>query len=172
MTRVRNAKGRAAGKGTIMLNWVLRGVLILWAAFFALMGARGFLNPDYWVGLFGVFGNATGTNTLRADLSAFFLVSAGGALYGALIPGAARALWVPAALFGTAFVGRMFGLTMGGDTLTAEISQALLIEAISTTLMLICWWHVSRPAPLAVAPAPPIVEPAPPSTTETESDLP
>jgi hypothetical protein len=128
--------------------------------------------------MFGVFGNATGTNTLRADLSAFFLVSAAGSLYGALVPGGARALWVPAALFGTAFVGRMFGLTMGGDVLTAEISQALLAEAISTALMLACWWQLSRPAeaPVAVAAAP--VEPAVPAPqtashpAATDGDLP
>ncbi|MEY4270408.1 MAG: hypothetical protein RLZZ58_1624 [Pseudomonadota bacterium] len=164
-----------------MLNWVLRGVLILWAAFFGLMGARGFLNPDYWVSMFGVFGDSTGTNTLRADLAAFFLVSAGGALYGALVPGALRALWVPAALFGTAFVGRIYGLTMGGDALTAQISQALLIEAISTTIMLVCWWHLSRPpaaAMVASTPAttvPAVTAPAAAATAATaatEGDLP
>lgn len=127
-----------------MINWILRGILILWAAFFGLVGIQGLLSPAPYADMFGVTGGATGINTLRADLSAFFLVSAAGALVGALRPGASRALLIPAALFGTALLGRAVGLTLG-DTLTAEITQAMIAEAISAALMLGTLWQLSRP---------------------------
>lgn len=118
-----------------MTNWILRGILILWAAFFGLTGIQGLLSSAPYFDLFGVTGGETGINTLRADLSAFFLVSAAGALIGALRPGASRALLMPAALFGTALVGRAIGLALG-DPMTAEITQAMIAEAISVALML------------------------------------
>lgn len=126
-----------------MTNWILRGILILWAAFFGLTGMQGLLSPEPYFELFGVTGGETGINTLRADLSAFFLVSAAGALIGALRPGASRALLVPAALFGTALAGRAVGVVLG-DPLTAQITQAMIAEAISTALMLGAMWQLSR----------------------------
>jgi hypothetical protein len=68
------------------MNWIIRGVLILWAAFFGLTGVQGLLSPTPYFELFGITGDATGVNTIRADLSAFFIVSAAGALVGALVP--------------------------------------------------------------------------------------
>lgn len=135
-----------------MTNWILRGILILWAAFFGLTGFQGLVSDAPYAELFGVTGGDTGINTLRADLSAFFLVAAAGALIGALRPGASRALLVPAALFGTAFVGRATGLVLG-DPLTAQISQAMIAEAISTVLMLGAMWQLSRPATTTIDPA-------------------
>jgi hypothetical protein len=135
-----------------MINWILRGILILWAAFFGLTGFQGLIADAPYAEMFGVTGGDTGINTLRADLSAFFLVAAAGALVGALRPGASRALLVPAALFGTAFVGRATGLVLG-DPLTAQISQAMIAEAISTVLMLGAMWQLSRPATTAIDPA-------------------
>lgn len=116
--------------------WIVRGIVILWAAFFALTGVQGLLSPAPYFDLFGVTGDGAAINTLRADLSAFFLVAAGGALVGALRPGASRALLVPAALFGTALIGRLLGVILFGDPLTAGITQAMIAEALSIALML------------------------------------
>jgi hypothetical protein len=116
--------------------WAVRAILVLWAAFFALTGFQGLVSSTPYFELFGVTGDATAVNTLRADLSAFFLVSAGGALIGALVPGASRALLVPAALFGTALLGRLLGVTLLGDQITAAITQAIIAEALSVALML------------------------------------
>jgi hypothetical protein len=127
-----------------MINWAVRGGLILWAAFFALTGVQGLVSPEPYLGLFGITGTPTAINTVRADLSAFFLVAAGGALIGALVPGWSRALLVPAALFGTAFAGRALGLMLG-DELTAEISQAMIAEAISCALLLGAMRQLQRP---------------------------
>jgi|GEM_PF-971187 len=126
------------------MKWIIRGILILWAAFFGLTGLQGLLAQAPYFELFGITGDATAINTIRADLSAFFLVAAGGALFGALRPGASRALLVPAALFGTALLGRALGVLVLGDTLTAAITQAMLAEAISVALMLGAMWQFSR----------------------------
>jgi hypothetical protein len=116
--------------------WIVRGIIVLWAAFFALTGIQGLLSDAPYFDLFGVTGDGPALNTLRADLTAFFLVAAGGALVGALRPGASRALLVPAALFGTALVGRLLGVAVLGDPLTAAITQAMIAEALSVALML------------------------------------
>lgn len=135
----------------MMINWLLRGVLLLWAAFFGLVGAGELISPTPYFDMFGVTGSATAINAVRADLSAFFLVAAGGAIIGALRPGASRALLVPAALFGTAFLGRAVGLAVG-DTINTAITQAMIAEALSVALMLGALWQLSRtPADTAAA---------------------
>ena len=70
-----------------MVNWVLRGAVLLWALFFAIVGLRGIFDPASFTGLFGIIVAGAAANTVRADLSAFFLVAAGSAAVGALIPG-------------------------------------------------------------------------------------
>src|SRR3546814_7589054 len=80
---------------------VWRGAVLLWAAFFAIVGARGLLDPASYTETFGFTISGVAINTLRADLSSFFLVSAGAAALGALVPAWVRALLVPAALYGT-----------------------------------------------------------------------
>lgn len=128
-----------------MINWVLRGVILLWAAFFGLLGVRGILNPGVYADTFGLVVDGAATNTIRADLSSFFLVSAGAAALGALVPGWLRALLVPSALYGTALVGRLFGMA-SGDMVSGGIAQAMIIEALSVALMLGSWWILSRPS--------------------------
>ena len=129
-----------------MVNWVLRGAVLLWALFFAIVGLRGIFDPASFTELFGIVVEGAAANTVRADLSAFFLVAAGGAAVGALVPGWARALLVPAALYGTALAGRLIGAG-SGDLVNAGIVQAMIIEALSTGLMVASWWVLSRPAP-------------------------
>lgn len=126
-----------------MARLIIRIVILAWAAFFALLGLRGLFNPAVYTEMLGVTGDAIGMNTARADLSAFFLVSAISAAIGALIPGWQRALLVPAALFGAAFVGRGLGLVLGDPTV-AGITQSMGIEAISAALMLIAMRVLGR----------------------------
>lgn len=137
-----------------MVNWVLRGAVLLWAAFFTILGVQGVLDPATYTATFGIGIDGAAANTVRADLSAFFLVAAGGAAIGALAPGWTRALLVPAALYGTALIGRLFGAA-SGDFVNGAIVQAMIIEALTVALMVGSWWILSRPAPAqdaAVAP--------------------
>ena len=129
-----------------MINWVVRGIVLLWAAFFFLTGVQGLSAAAPYFDLAGPLPDPTGRNTVRADLSAFFLVAAVFAVIGAVRPGASRALLVPAALFGTAMVGRLLGVIAFGDAITAAITQAMIAEAISAALMLGAMWQLSRPA--------------------------
>lgn len=138
-----------------MINWVLRGVILLWAAFFALLALRGIADPMVFQDTFGVAVDGVASNTLRADFGSFFLVAAGGAALGASIPGWTRALLVPAALYGVALASRMIGLA-SGDLLSGAISQAMIIEALTVALMVGGWWILSRPK----------------VSTETDADLP
>lgn len=135
-----------------MINWAVRGVLLLWAAFFLLTGVQGLTAAAPYFDLAGPVLDPTGRNTIRADLSSFFLVSALFAVIGAVRPGASRALLVPASLFGTALLGRLLGLVVFGDTITATITQAMIAEAISAALLIGAYWHLSHPnntAPVA-----------------------
>lgn len=129
-----------------MINWIWRGAVLLWAAFFTILGVQGVLDPATFTETFGIGIDGAAANTVRADLSAFFLVAAGGAAIGALVPGWTRALLVPAALYGTALTGRLIGAAMG-DLVNGSIVQAMIIEALTVALMVASWWVLSRPVP-------------------------
>ncbi|WP_293697662.1 MULTISPECIES: hypothetical protein [unclassified Sphingopyxis] len=129
----------------MMTNWIWRGAVLLWAAFFAIVGLRGLFDPASYSETFNFAITGVAINTLRADLSAFFIVASGAAVIGALVPIWVRALLVPAALFGTAFVGRLIGAAMGDPT-NWGIIQAMIVEALTVVLMLASWWALSRPA--------------------------
>jgi len=128
-----------------MVNWVLRGAVLLWAVFFTILGVQGVLDPATYTEQFGIGIDGAAANTVRADLSAFFLVAAASAAVGALVPGWMRALLVPAALYGTALVGRLIGVALG-DLVNPGIIQAMIIEALTTALMIGSWWILSRSA--------------------------
>ena len=120
--------------------------MLLWAAFFTILGVQGVLDPATFTETFGIGIDGVAANTVRADLSAFFLVAAGGAAIGALVPGWTRALLVPAALYGTALAGRLIGAAMG-DLVNGSIVQAMIIEALTVALMVASWWVLSRTVP-------------------------
>lgn len=126
-----------------MVNWVLRGAVLLWALFFLIVGARGLLDPASYTETFGIIVDGPAANTIRADLSSFFLVASGAAAVGALLPGWLRALLVPAALYGAALAGRLLGVA-SGDPVNSGIVQAMIIEALSVALMVGSWWVLSR----------------------------
>ena len=136
-----------------MINWVLRGAVLLWALLFAIVGVQGILDPATFAETFGIGIEGTAANSVRADMSAFFLVAAGAAAIGALVRGWTRALLVPAALYGTALVGRLIGAGMG-DVVDGGIVQAMIIEALSVALMVGSWWRLTHPVH-AAADAPP-----------------
>lgn len=135
-----------------MVNWVLRGAVLLWALFFFIVGARGVFDPVSYAEMFGLVVEGVAVNTIRADLSAFFLVAAASAATGALVPGWVRALLVPAALYGTALAGRLLGVA-SGDVVNGGIIQGMIIEALTVLLMVGSWWVLSRPAPANGKPA-------------------
>ena len=112
-----------------MVNWVLRGAVLLWAVFFFMIGARGVIDPASYSETFGFTISGVAINTLRADLSSFFLVSAGSAALGVLMPGWVRALLVPAALYGTALTGRLIGVALGDPT-NFGIVQGMILSLI------------------------------------------
>ena len=117
------------------MTLILRIIVGLWGLGFGLLAVRGILDPNVFLAQFGFQGPGASINTIRADFGAFFLVSAVGALWGAWQPTKAKLLYVPAALFGTALVGRFIGLIMGDPASDAN-NQAMLIEGISAALML------------------------------------
>jgi hypothetical protein len=120
-----------------MVNWVLRGAVLLWAVFFTILGAQGLLDPATYTETFGIAVDGAAANTVRADLSAFFLVAAGSAAIGALVRG-----WTGALLYGTALAGRLIGAALG-DAVGAAIVQAMIIEALTLLLMAGSWWVLS-----------------------------
>lgn len=126
-----------------MTGLVLRGAIILWATLFLFIGLRGLMDPGVYADSFGFRIDAAAANTMRADFSAFFVVAAGSGILGALIPSWNKALLVPAALFGTALVGRLIGAAMG-DFVNNGIIQAMMIEALSVMLLAGGWWVLSR----------------------------
>jgi hypothetical protein len=117
------------------MNMVLRIIVGLWGLGFGLLAVRGILDPNVFLAQFGFQAPGASVNSIRSDFGAFFLVSAVGAFWGAWQPSKAKLFYVPAALFGTALLGRLVGLIMGDPASDAN-NQAMLIEGISVALML------------------------------------
>lgn len=117
------------------MTLILRILVGLWGLGFGLLAVRGILDPAVFVAQFGIQGPGASINTIRSDFGAFFLVSAVAALWGAWKPAQAKLLYVPAALFGTALIGRVLGLMMGDPASDAN-NQAMIIEGVSAALML------------------------------------
>jgi len=117
------------------MTTVLRIIIGLWGLGFGFLAIRGLIDPQVYVDQFGVEAKGASINTLRADFSAFFLVSAACALWAAAKPEKAALLYIPAALYGTALAGRLLGLALG-DPAAPATTQAITVEAISTLLLL------------------------------------
>ncbi len=125
------------------MHWIVRGILGLWALFFGWTGLQGLIAPDSYVPVLGIILGGEGTNTLRADLSSFFILSALCAGWSALRPGMFIWLLVPIGLFGLAFSGRVVGLMLG-DAMGPLTQTSMLAEAVSVVLLATCAYYFSR----------------------------
>lgn len=129
--------------GESQMTAIMKGLVLLWAAFFAYTAVMGLIDPASYaaIGLPELAGAAK--NTVRADLSAFFLVSAGAAAVGALAPGKAEWLHVPAALFAMALLGRAIGVLLG-DPIDDIVRTSMIAEGVSVVLLLIAARIIDR----------------------------
>ncbi|MEK6540696.1 MAG: hypothetical protein AABZ45_01100 [Pseudomonadota bacterium] len=117
------------------MHWIIRGVVALWAVYFGWTGLTGLSDPTSYHELLGVSGDAVGMNTIRADLSAFFILSSVTAGWAALRPELHLLLYIPAALFGLALAGRAVGVMMG-DPFDGLIRFSMVAEAVSVLLLI------------------------------------
>ena len=116
---------------------VLRVLVTIWALFFGMLAIRGLLDPQVYATQFSLPALVGGArNTVRADFSAFFLLSAAAALWGVWRRDASRVLTIPVLLFGGAFVARAVGVLMG-DGLDMVVRTSMFAEAASVVLLLL-----------------------------------
>lgn len=117
------------------MKMALRILVLLWAAFFAVLAMRGLIDPSVYRAQFGFPEMAGGAiNTIRADLSSFFIVASVAAAWGVLAAGRSSLLYIPAALFGTALIGRGLGGVLG-DGFGPMVTTSMAVEAVSVVLM-------------------------------------
>lgn len=128
------------------MNLLLRILVGLWGLGFGLLAVQGIIDPKVFTTQFGIEAPGASINSVRSDFGAFFLVSATCALWGAAKPEKAKLLYVPAALYGTALVGRLIGLGLG-DPASAANNQAMIIEGVSVLLMLFAARRLATSAP-------------------------
>ena len=115
-----------------MMRFVLTALLFVAGLIFAVIGLNFLYQPAGAAAGFGLLADgAAGLSTLRADMTAFFLLSGFCMLWG----GWRRQgdlLLVPAALFGIAFIGRAINLVVEGSY--PDFWQPMLIEALTVAL--------------------------------------
>lgn len=96
------------------MRLILTAVLLLGGIAFVLIGIGFLLQPESSATGFGLAGRgAQGLSTLRADMTAFFVVGGASMIWGAWRRNG-ELLLIPAALFGVAFVGRAVSLLADG----------------------------------------------------------
>ena len=96
------------------MRLILTAVLLLGGIAFVLIGCGFLLQPESSAAGFGLTARgAQGLSTLRADMTAFFVVGGASMIWGAWQRNG-ELLLVPAALFGIAFIGRAVSLAADG----------------------------------------------------------
>lgn len=96
------------------MRFVLTAVLMLGGIVFVLIGLGFLFDPAGSANDFGLAGDgARGLSTLRADMTAFFVLGGAAMIWGAWKRNG-ELLLVPAALFGIAFTGRAVSLVADG----------------------------------------------------------
>jgi hypothetical protein len=96
------------------MRFILTAVLMLGGIAFVLIGLGFLIQPDSSATGFGLSGRVPqGLSTLRADMTAFFVLGGGAMIWGAWKRNG-ELLLVPAALFGIAFTGRAVSLIADG----------------------------------------------------------
>lgn len=115
---------------------ILRAVLFVGGLFFVGMGIGFLLTPVSSAAGFGLAPQGVmGLATLRADMTAFFVVAGGCLIWGAWAR-KGDPLLVSAALMGIALVGRCATLLADGPH--DLFWQPMLVEAVTATIALIC----------------------------------
>ncbi len=119
------------------MTMMLRGLVTLWALFFAMLALRGLVDPAVYGQQFGFPEMVEGArNTIRGDFTAFFLLSAGAALWGAWRRNQSAVLWIPTLLFGIALASRAVGVALG-DGFGPVVRSSMIAEAASVLLLLV-----------------------------------
>ena len=122
-----------------MLRLILTALIFLTGLFDLFMGLSFFMDPQTAAAGAGFSItpiNLTGLATIRADMTAFFVVSGLAMMWGAWRRNA-DLLIVPAALFGTAMVIRSFtALTVGYGP---DFLMPIVVEAVHFVLLMAAW---------------------------------
>ena len=117
------------------MRLLLTGLIFAAGLLFLFMGASFLLDPVASGADFGLTpDSAHGLATIRADLTAFFVVGAVCMMVGAWRRNG-DLLLVPAGLFGVALLGRFVGLAVDGPW--DRYWQPMLVEALMVILLLI-----------------------------------
>lgn len=115
---------------------VLRALLFVGGLFFVLMGIGFLLDPVGAGADFGISPQGTlGMASIRADMTAFFIVAGGCLVWGAYAR-KGDPLLVSAALMGIALVGRCVTLAIDGPH--DLFWQPMVVEAVTAIVALIC----------------------------------
>lgn len=115
---------------------MLRALLFVGGLFFVLMGIGFLLDPVGSGANFGIAPQGTmGMASIRADMTAFFIVAGGCLIWGAYAR-KGDPLLVSAALMAIALVGRV--LTLIADGPHDLFWQPMLVEAVTVIVALIC----------------------------------
>jgi len=106
------------------MRLILTALLFVGGLFFIITGINFLIQPQSAATGFGLAAaNVQGWSTMRADMTAFFAVSGLCMMWGAWRR-AGDVLLVPAALFGTAFTGRLVSLFADGPYEGAAVPMA------------------------------------------------
>ena len=117
------------------MRLILTAILLLGGIAFVLIGCGFLIQPESSAGGFGLVGSgAQGLSTLRADMTAFFVVGGVCMIWGAWKRNG-ELLLVPAALFGIAFAGRLVSAIVDGAT--PGFWLPMLIEAATVAVNLL-----------------------------------
>ena len=113
--------------------WIARIGVGLVGLFSALMGFISITSPTRIAAALGIVTDAPlGLNTIRADVSAFFLTAALACGF-ALLRGKRSWLLAPLALYGIAVLGRILDVALVGAP--AGAAQPIVIELVCVTLL-------------------------------------
>lgn len=116
------------------MRLILTAVLLLGGIAFVLIGCGFLLQPESSATGFGLTARgAQGLSTLRADMTAFFVVGGASMIWGAWQRNG-ELLLVPAALFGIAFIGR--AVSLAADGLYEGWWTGMSVEALVVILSL------------------------------------
>jgi|TARA_R110002020_G_scaffold83397_1_gene206864 predicted signal transduction protein with EAL and GGDEF domain len=123
--------------------WLARVGVTLAAIFSLAMGLLFWADPMKAGAVLGLTSlNPLGTNSLRADLAAFFLVTFIACTL-ALLRGKAHWLYGSALVFGLAVFGRFIGIIVDGPPV--GIAQPVIIELVLVAILIFGARQLSKP---------------------------